>query len=449
MGKSIVSVVKGTNPEKMIADALAYLGGIEAFVKPGATVVVKPNAGHEYPAESSVCTSPAVVAAVIQAIRKANPKEIIVAESAAMGCDTFKCFDVSGIGAAAQAAGVEKIIDIKREKDLVDVLIPDARSDIKSIRLPRFIVDADLVVNVPIFKSHVSMVFTCGLKNIKGVVQDRVHIEMHQTDLAAAMMDLWSVMKNVNLTIADLIRPQEGFGPHCGSPTDFGCIVASRDPVALDATACRMVGLDVNSVDYFRAAIERGVGSFEERDIEIRGNSIAQVYKPLWLPYTHGFGAWPEYNVTLTPGACSSCQSLLAFTFARLQALGQYENNQGINVLLGRGKELPNGIVPNKNLVLMGRCTKNLFRKLDESGADCVFVDGCPPGEPIPYQAIVSREKDMNAKFMRASPAEREVLRQRLEEENVEIIEWVKQRAEEMRRETSLVSWAPWEPHYL
>ena len=272
MPKSIVAISKGDDPEKMVAEVFALLGGVENLVKPRSTVVLKPNAGHPAAAETSVNTSPEFVAAVIREVKKAKPKEIIVAEAAAIGCDSMHVLDVSGIGAAAEAEGA-RLIDIKREKDLINIPIRDARSDLKKVKLPRFLLEAEHLFNLPIFKSHASMVFTCALKNMKGVVQDITHQQMHMTDLAAAMMDVWSVIR-ADLTIADLIRPAEGFGPHTTIPVDFGCVVASKDPVALDATACRMVGLAIDKVKYFEAAGERNLGNFEEEDIEVVGRTI-------------------------------------------------------------------------------------------------------------------------------------------------------------------------------
>ena len=304
MTKSVVSIVKGTDADRMVGEALNLLGGVTSLIKPNSTVVVKPNAGHNQPPEASVNTSAAVVAAVIKEVKKANPKEVIVAEAAAIGCDSLHVLDVSGIGAAAEAAGA-RLIDIKREKDLINIPIRDARSDLKKVKLPRFLLEAEHLFNLPIFKSHASMVFTCALKNMKGVVQDITHQQMHMTDLAAAMMDVWSVIR-ADLTIADLIRPAEGFGPHTTIPVDFGCVVGSKDPVALDATACRMVGLGIGKVAYFAAAAERNLGHFEEDGIEVVGRTIAEVQKDLWFPYLEGFETWPEYNF-YTSNACSSC----------------------------------------------------------------------------------------------------------------------------------------------
>jgi hypothetical protein len=249
------------------------------------------------------------------------------------------------------------------------------------------------------------MVFTCALKNIKGVVQDPVHYLMHQTDLAAAMMDLWAIIRP-DLTIADLIRPMEGFGPHSGMPTDFGCIVAGKDPVALDATVCRMVGLDIDTVDYFEAALERGLGNVNEDEIEIRGNAIDEVKRPLYLPYLEGFDAWPEYNFH-TEYACSTCQGLLAFTMVKLKTLGEYEANKGLDIVIGRKKELPEGIHPGSNLILMGDCLKGLRKKI---AGECLFVPGCPPVEAFPYWTIVDREEQPGEKASRERHEQEEKL---------------------------------------
>jgi len=421
MAKSVVSVVKGANAEEMVGEALSLLGGVENLIKPNSVVVVKPNAGHPIPPETSANTSPAVVSAVIKILRRANPKEIVLAESSAIGCDTLECLEITGIGKAAEEAGVDRIVDIKREKDLISIPIRDARSGINRVQLPRFLVEADHIVNVPIFKSHASMVFTCALKNIKGTVQDKFHQQMHLTNLAAAMMDLWSVVR-ADLSIVDMIRPAEGFGPHSTSPVDFGCVVAGRDPVAVDATICRMIGLDINKVDYFTPAGERGLGNYKENKIEIRGRQIKEVYKKLWLPYLEGFDAWPEYNFCLE-NSCSSCRGLIAFTMEKLKAMGQYDKNKGITIIAGAKKKLPEGVKPGKDVILVGDCV----RKHRGQG---VFAGGCPPLEPFPLWAIIDREEhtEMKPDFrdrMAADAESWDSYKEKLE----------KNRREELRRE--------------
>jgi uncharacterized protein (DUF362 family) len=383
--------VKGKDPEEMVGQALDHLGGVKSLIKPGSTVVVKPNAGHEGTPDSSVNTSPEVVRAVILALKKADPAKVILAEASAIGCDTMACLEASGIKAAAEEAGVDEIRDIKSEEDLVKKQIENPTSDIKSLDLPRFLLEADHLVNVPIFKSHVSMVFTCALKNLKGVVQDLHHYVMHCTDLAAAMMDLGDLVQP-DFTVVDMIRPMEGFGPHSGTPAEMGCIVAGQDMVAIDATACRMVGLPIEKVDYFDAALEKGLGTIDENQIEIRGEGIAEVARKLYLPYLEGFDAWPEYHFHVER-ACSTCQGLLAFTMSKLKSLAQYDKNQGIHIVLGRHNKIPEGIEFGKDLILMGDCSLALKKKIEREGGSCLHVPGCPPGEPAPAWTIVDRKQ--------------------------------------------------------
>jgi uncharacterized protein (DUF362 family) len=386
MAKSVVSIVKGTDPEKLVAEALELLGGVSSLIRQDSTVVIKPNAGHPMPPQSSVNTNPALVAAIIKEVRKASPRQIILAEAAAIGCDTLQCLEVSGIGKAAEDAGVDKIIDIKRDKDLIKVPIRDARCEnIHNVLLPRFLIEADHIINVPIFKSHVAMVYTCALKNMKGVVQDKVHYQMHQTNLAEAIMDLWSVCR-ADLQIADLIRPAEGYGPHTPLPMDFGCLIAGKDPVAVDATACRVLGVDVAKVPYFGPAVARSLGTFNEKQIDVRGKQIKEVFKQMWLPYMGGFEQWPEYHIH-AENACSSCQALLAFTMEKLKALGEYDKNAGIHIVAGKTSKLPENVDP-EDLILVGDCVKKFKGK-------GFWACGCPPTEPLPLWEIIDR-REMN-----------------------------------------------------
>jgi uncharacterized protein (DUF362 family) len=399
MTKSVVSIAKGFDASKAVHEAVELLGGISSIINKGSTVVVKPNAGHEGAPETSINTSPDMVRAVIEEVKQADPGRIILAESSAIGCDTMTCLEKSGIKKAAEDAGVDEIRDIKNDPDLVEKTIDNPTSAITSVQLPRFLLEADHIINVPIFKSHVSMVFTCALKNLKGVVQDMHHFVMHTTNLAAAMMDLGAVFQP-DLTIADLIHPMEGFGPHSGTPADMGVVLASTDMVALDATACRLAGLDTNKVDYFEAARQKGLGRFDEADIELRGVPLADARMDLYLPYLQGFEAWPEYHFHLGM-ACSTCQGLAAFTMERLKALGEYEKNQGLHIVLGRKPPIPERFDSEDVCILFGDCTGPFRKRAEKAGGKCLQVSGCPPLEPFPYWTIMDREEQPTVKASR------------------------------------------------
>jgi hypothetical protein len=185
---------------------------------------------------------------------------------------------------------------------------------------------------------------------------------------------------------------------------EFDCVVASKDPVALDATACRMVGLATDKVAYFTAAEERKLGSYREEDIEVVGRKIEEVQQELWFPYLEGFETWPEYNF-YTSGACSSCESLVAFTMEKLKALGEYDKNAGCHVVVGpkRDDEMPQGVDPN-DVILIGDCVKRFKGK-----GIGHWSAGCPPLEPHPLWVFIDREDHFEMEpYFRARMAEDE-----------------------------------------
>lgn len=370
----------------MVEEALSLLGGVTSFVKPGGLVVMKPNVGHAAPPETSINTNPEIIAALVRLFRKADPGGIILAEASAVGQDTLRAFEVSGIAKAAREAGVDRIVDIKRlsEEDLVEVKVPSPR-EIPSFRLPRFLLEADCVVGVPIFKTHFSMVFTAAVKGMKGTVDDRTHRRMHFVNLGEALFDLLAVAP-LHLSVVDMIRPQEGLGPMAsGRPVEFGAIVAGSDPVAVDATCCRIVGISPEQT-YLRHGPKRGMGVLEEALIEIRGRKVEEVFKKLDTSFleTEGFSRYPGYEIH-GENACSSCIGMVVFTLEQLKLKGKYKEHKGLSMVFGPKRSLPRKGAQGKNLILVGNCVKRFF-------GEGVSVWGCPPMGPSILSAILTRE---------------------------------------------------------
>lgn len=383
--KSLVALVKGEDIQANVTRVFDLMGGVKNVIRPRTTVVLKPNAGHAEPPETSVCTNPEVVRAVIREVKKAEPKKIIIAEAAAIGCDTEECFRVSGIAAVAEEEGVE-LRDIKRDKDLVNVAVRDYRSNIDHLMLPRFLLEADHLINLPILKAHASMVFSGALKNIKGVVQDKVHMQMHQQNLTMAMMDVWSACR-ADINIMDAMHAASGYSPHMPVPIDTNMILGSKDPVAIDRVACEVTGIDTSMVDYFRVAEETGLGNYDMEQIEVVGDSIKDCFMKMWIPYIGDMSArWPEYNV-MCQGACSSCQALLAINMEELKAVDEYEKNKGMTIVIGGKNQIPAG-TPDDQIVLHGNCTKKYLK--DHPGA--YWILGCPPNEPALYLTVQRKE---------------------------------------------------------
>ena len=383
--KSVVALAHSKDVQENVTRVFDMLGGVTNLIEPNSTVVLKPNAGHAAPPEFAVCTHPETVRAVIHEVRKANPKRIVIAESAAVGCDTMECYEACGITKVAEEEGVE-LYDIKREKDLINVAVRGYRSNISHVKLPKLLLEAEHIINLPILKAHASMVFSGALKNIKGVVQDQVHTTMHRQNLTMAMMDVWSVCRP-DINIMDVMHAASGYSPHTPTPIELDCVMGSKDPVALDRIACELTGIDPDGVSYFKVADEVGLGTTNQENIEIVGDKIEDCQKKMWVPYLEDIrNRWPEYDVHCE-GACSSCQALLTLNMETLKAIGIYDENKGMTVVAGCDNKLDPG-TPDKQIILHGNCTR---RHLKEH-PDAYFLPGCPPGEGSLYMTVVRKE---------------------------------------------------------
>ena len=293
MAKSKVSIVKGpkhpqqADIDEMVSRTFDLLGGVTNLIKPGLTVILKPNAGHcAVPAES-VDTSPEVIRAIIRVVKKANPKKIIIAEAGAMGVKTMEAMEMSGMCEVARDEGVE-IVDLKAEgTKLFKYKVPNPLCAIKQIQLPQILFEKDTYfINVPIFKAHTCCMFTNALKNLKGCVQDHHHFIMHCTNLIGAMYDLGEALRP-NLNIADMIRPLEGFGPHSGFPVEYSTIVGSEDVIATDTVCCHVASVPIEGLEYFEKAKIKHLGEYEDDKIELVGDPLKSVQHHMYLPYLY------------------------------------------------------------------------------------------------------------------------------------------------------------------
>lgn len=393
--KSKVALAKSKDVQANVTKVFDLLGGVSNMIEKGSTVVLKPNAGHAAPAEFAVCTNPETVRAVIREVKKAQPKSIVIAESAAIGCDTMECFEACGITKVAEEEGIE-LIDIKADKDLINVPVRGYRSNITHVKLPRFFLEADHIINLPILKAHASMVFSCALKNIKGVVQDAVHFQMHQENLVMAMMDVWYAAR-ADINIVDAMYAASGFSPHTPTPLKLDCILGSYDPVAVDRVACDIVGIDTDQVDYFKTAAAVGMGHSQPEEIEVVGNTVEECYRKMWIPYLGDIShRWPEYDVHCK-GACSSCQAMMTLNMETLKAIGEYDKLSDFSVVIGHDNDDIPKDKDDKKILLHGKCTKKYLK----DHPDALWVPGCPPGESGMYMAmsrgeVIDPDKDPN-----------------------------------------------------
>ena len=182
-----------------------------------------------------------------------------------LGGTAESAYAQSGIGAAVKAAGGE--MEIMSPIKFPRIPIPDGK-DLKAVQIYKDIMDADLVINVPIPKHHSLARLTLGSKNLLGVMMDPN--SMHQ-NLGQRIADLVSVVRPA-LTVVDAYRILVNHGPTGGSLNDVkqtNMVIASHDIVTADAYAATLFGLTGADIPYIKAAADMGLGTLDYKSVKL------------------------------------------------------------------------------------------------------------------------------------------------------------------------------------
>jgi len=261
----LVAVRDGTRAA-MADRALETLGGIGAFVRAGQSVVIKPNIGWDVPPERGANTHPELVALLVRRCFEAGAASVSIFDNT---CDQWElCYEHSGIAAAARAAGA-RVVSGKDLSLYREVAIPRGRR-LKSALVHSLILDSDVFINAPVLKHHSGTLMTAAMKNLMGVVWDRR--EYHSGNLHQCIADFLS-FRQPDLNVLDAYHPMVRNGPRGKSADDLvemRTLLASRDAVALDTAAARLLGLDPARVTYLRLAAEMGLGLNDLTQVDVR-----------------------------------------------------------------------------------------------------------------------------------------------------------------------------------
>ena len=256
---------------RAVQAGLELLGGISRFVKAGERIVMKPNVLVGTHPDRCVSTHPAVFKAVGRALQQAGVG-VAYGDSSAFG----KCeanMKKSRLKQAADELGLE-LADFESGRA---VSHPHSLL-IKSFVIASGVLDADGVVSLPKLKTHPLTRFTGAVKNqfgcVPGLLKSQYHVQLPDPyDFATMLVDINTLVRP-RLCVMDGIMAMEGNGPRSGTPKRMNVLLLSADPVALDATACRIIGLDPEAVPTSRPGEQSGLGTYRSEHIEVVGESI-------------------------------------------------------------------------------------------------------------------------------------------------------------------------------
>ena len=269
---SKVAVVKGKRGHEPVFRALDLVD-YAAVLSGWKRVLIKVNFITTKTWDTGATTDPIVVEAIIERLKKLAI-EVYVVESDATMTNADKAFESTGMKEMCDRNGVQ-CLNLRHVKDRVSIDIPDGKA-LKKITVPRIVTES-AIVSAAKLKTHNWTGVTLGMKNMFGLLPDKLKSKYHLIGINKVIAEINTVLKPT-LTVIDGFVAMEGRGPVGGTPVQMDLIIAGSDPVATDATACRIMGFDPHEIKHIYKAYEKGLGNID--DIQVVGERLENVTRP-------------------------------------------------------------------------------------------------------------------------------------------------------------------------
>jgi uncharacterized protein (DUF362 family) len=368
---STVSVVRfhSDRPVASVSRLLALAGAAEC-VPTDSSVLVKPNL-HGGPG----FTSPRVIEAVCRWARDRGAARVVVADGPFWACPPEQArgyFAAAGVYEAAASVGAEVVNLHECPYRLVrpeDPALPE------EIGLSELLYECQVVINLPLLKTHFNTLVTLSLKNLKGCLRPKDKRRFHELELNSALVGLATVAApQVTVTILDATVAVEGMGPAAGTEVEMGLLAASTDLVAVDSVGCHLAGIDPTEVRVIRDCAAAGLGLMQLERIDVVGEDVAVHRRRFRRPNEEIAEQFPGLEI-VTDGACSACAMNLFEALAAIHQAG--ETVAAPAVAIGGRSVIEAGVA-------LGQCT----RHLKTSGG---HLSGCPPSAAEMREALLGR----------------------------------------------------------
>ncbi len=247
------------------------LGGPSVFVKPGEKILLKPNWIMAVPPEKAATTHPTVFKSVAE-IFKNNGVNLTYGDSPGFG-SAENAAKKTGCAAVAKELDIH-ICDFNNGKE---VFFKEAIQN-KKLTLANGVLECDGLISLPKLKTHAFLKLTGSIKNqfgcVPGLLKSEFHVKLPDpVDFAKMLVDINTFIRP-RLYIMDGIIAMEGNGPLNGTPRKMELLLFSSDPIALDATVCRIIGVDPAYSHTITMGEAAGLGTYDVNKIELVGDPI-------------------------------------------------------------------------------------------------------------------------------------------------------------------------------
>lgn len=235
----------------------------------GKKILVKPNVLRASEAQEGIVTHPAVLRAVVDKVEEMSPASLVVGDNPGLfnyGANE-QCFRKTGLMEAAKGY-YENIGNASEQRAFNPDFMPE-------VSVSSAVLNADILISLPKFKTHGLTVITGAVKNSYGILPGAQKARLHKAaglperfhEVIVAVFGL----RVPDLFILDAVVGMEGNGPASPDLRDIGMIMASDNGVALDAVMAGMMGLEPGRLKFLQKAQEMGLGTHDLDHIRIDG----------------------------------------------------------------------------------------------------------------------------------------------------------------------------------
>ena len=260
------------NVAQAVERQFELLGGLERFVKRDDSVLIKPNLIAPRSHRCATQTDPAVILETARILKDFGAKPF-VGDSPAWG-NVFTCIKALKLQEPLKELGVA-VRQLNKPKKF-EVGKHNARVGISTVAL-----DADVIINLPKFKSHQQLVATFAVKNMFGCVSGKQkaywHFAQGETteQFCEFLIEIYRFLQPA-LTIIDGVIAMDGPGPIRGRARSLGWMIGGTDPIACERICCRLVGIDPGDVPIIQTAEKMDFGCSGADKIKIVGDNFSE-----------------------------------------------------------------------------------------------------------------------------------------------------------------------------
>jgi uncharacterized protein (DUF362 family) len=357
--------------ERAVREAVRLAGGFGELISPTSRVLIKPNQCKPSPRHSGCMADGDVVEAVAKLVLERRPKSVVIGDGAIAGYDfggfsTQESFDSSGVTEVAKRLGIE--LRNLNTDTAVEVTIPNALI-MDRVRIAKTALDSDVIISIPVLKSHIRTHATLSLKNMKGVMPGVEKRKTHRLGLDMAIVDLCTVVRP-SYAVVDATVGMEGVWQAPQDTRKMGLIVAGSDALYVDVVGAALMGIDPAQIMHLQYMAQKEGKRADIDAVEVVGERIAdhrQVFKTGFDVFR---SRYPEVCFVQGESACSGCTNELVSAITYMKQAGYGEQMKGLTVVIGNAAD----VRAEGKVVALGKCSAGV------KGVDA-HVPGCPPKE--------------------------------------------------------------------